>query len=170
MWSLLFVVALLFCQHPTANGFTAVRTCSSTALAQRSRDNRSPHPSSTMVISRLMRRENQETRFDPSKPTSGIFRLSNGFSFHSRYSRDAPLLSLLKRFDTLESAGLDSALTSGISKRIKSIHDPKVYLGLAGLAALRSTSLFRNYYYWILVAFLYKWYRARYVYKVRRSI
>lgn len=76
------------------------------------------------------------------------------------------LFSVLKRLDTLESSGLPSALTCGVLARIKSIHNPKFYIAMMGLAMLRWTSLVRNYYAWILLAFLYKWYRARYVYKV----
>ncbi|KAL7578228.1 hypothetical protein ACA910_012651 [Epithemia clementina (nom. ined.)] len=83
-----------------------------------------------------------------------------------RFKRSPSLISIVKRFDTLQSSGFQSALTSGIVARIKSLHDPKFYLGMAALAALRWSSVIRNYYFWILVAFLYKWYRARYVYKV----
>lgn len=64
----------------------------------------------------------------------------------------------------VDSAEIEGALTSGFS--IKSIHNPKFYLGLAALAMLKWKGLFRNPYYWFLVAFLVKWYRARYVFKI----
>lgn len=75
---------------------------------------------------------------------------------------------VLARFDTIQSAGLDSnqVQTAGLFRRVKDMHNPITYLVLAGLAGLRWSWCFRSPYYWFGVAFCIKWYRARYVFKI----
>jgi len=77
------------------------------------------------------------------------------------------LSTLWKRLDTLDSSGLkDEALTSGFGQKLKSLHNPKTYLGISILALMRWNSLGRNPVYWFGFAFFVKWYRARYVFKI----
>ncbi|GAX24627.1 hypothetical protein FisN_21Lh272 [Fistulifera solaris] len=81
---------------------------------------------------------------------------------------------IVNRFDTIKSAGYnnsrDTTSPSSIVKTagfsIKSIHNPKLYIALAGLAGLKWMSLFRNPLYYFFLGFCYKWYRARYVFKI----
>ncbi len=79
----------------------------------------------------------------------------------------------VNRFDTIESAGYKSHDTTNPSSivktagfSIKNIHNPKLYIALSVLAGLKWMSLFRNPLYYFFLGFLYKWYRARYVFKI----
>jgi hypothetical protein len=79
----------------------------------------------------------------------------------------------INRFDTIESAGYKSSDTTNPSSivktagfSIKRIHNPKLYIALAVVAGLKWMSLFRNPLYYFFLGFCYKWYRARYVFKI----
>jgi hypothetical protein len=73
------------------------------------------------------------------------------------------LQKVTSRFDTIESAGLKDARISGI---VSKIHGPITYLALGLITGLRWNRCFRNPYYWLVMAFCLKWYRARYVFKI----
>lgn len=79
-------------------------------------------------------------------------------------------VSLLLRkpqFDTLQAANLQDAQTAGLfGTTVKKVHDPKTYLVLGVLAALKWDWCFKSPYFWFVFAFCVKWYRARYVYKI----
>lgn len=51
-------------------------------------------------------------------------------------------------------------------KRIKDMHGPITYMFLSFLLARRYNSVIKNYFYWLWNAFLIKWFRARYVFKI----
>lgn len=68
--------------------------------------------------------------------------------------------------DTLESAGIPDAKTAGLFGVVKKVHDPKAYLLLLAIAGFRWDWCFRSIYYWFVVGFCVKWYRARYVFKI----
>lgn len=73
------------------------------------------------------------------------------------------LQKVMRRFDTIESAGLEDARISGI---VGKFHGPITYLALGLMAGLKYRWCFRNPYYWFAMAFCVKWYRARYVFKI----
>lgn len=73
---------------------------------------------------------------------------------------------ILKRFDTLESAGLQDAQVAGLFGVVKKAHNPKTYLALLSVCALRYDWCFRSIYFWFVFGFCIKWYRARYVFKI----
>lgn len=81
-------------------------------------------------------------------------------------NRHSLLRRVWNRLDAVEAAGLEDVKTAGIFGKIKKIHGPKTYLALSLLAGLKWSRFFRNPYYWLLVAFCVKWYRARYVFKI----
>jgi hypothetical protein len=78
------------------------------------------------------------------------------------------LKRILRRFDTLESAGFDpdTVLIGGLFRRVKDLHNPITYIALGLLTGLKYQWCFRNPYYWFVMAFCVKWYRARYVFKI----
>ena len=85
----------------------------------------------------------------------------------SRYRKSPPgFRNVLDRFDTIKSAGLEGVKVAGLFQKLKDLHNPKTYLGLALLAGLRYKWCFRSPYFWFAVGFCIKWYRARYVFKI----
>jgi hypothetical protein len=72
----------------------------------------------------------------------------------------------MRRFGTLESAGIQNGQISGLFGKAKQLHNPKTYLLLSLLAMIKWNRCFYNPYYWFVVGFLIKWYRARYVFKI----
>ena len=51
-------------------------------------------------------------------------------------------------------------------KRIKDLNGPLTYMFFSFLLARKYNNLIKNYFYWLFNAFLVKWYRARYVFKI----
>ncbi|OEU09368.1 hypothetical protein FRACYDRAFT_212103 [Fragilariopsis cylindrus CCMP1102] len=93
-------------------------------------------------------------------------------SFHSEI-KDSNVKHLipffLDRFDTITSAGLKNVQTAGDVKpikRIKDLNGPLTYMFFSFLLARKYNNLIKNYFYWLFNAFLVKWYRARYVFKI----
>jgi hypothetical protein len=64
------------------------------------------------------------------------------------------------------SLGSVANAVGAVWRRIKKLHDPKVYMILSIVAGLRWTWMFRSIFYWFAFGFLIKWYRARYVFKI----
>jgi hypothetical protein len=82
-------------------------------------------------------------------------------------------MSVQRRLDTTTAAGIDNAQFAGsgglfgsVRKTLVKLHDPKTYLALAAVAALRYEWCFKNMFFWLAVGFCVKWYRARYVFKI----
>jgi hypothetical protein len=86
----------------------------------------------------------------------------------SNNSRASIWKRIIRRFDTLESAGFDpdTVLIGGLFRRVKDLHNPITYIAIGLLAGLKWQWCFRNPYYWFGMAFCVKWYRARYVFKI----
>jgi hypothetical protein len=86
----------------------------------------------------------------------------------SQNSRAPVWKRILRRFDTLESAGFDpdTVLIGGLFRRVKDLHNPITYIAIGLLTGLKYQWCFRNPYYWFVMAFCVKWYRARYVFKI----
>jgi len=118
-------------------------------------------------------------------PSSSTTPVSRSPLFHSRNSNNEDLSQslssrkkslfkkLLHRRNTLELAGIHNAKLagsadgkSGLFGTLKKAHNPKTYLALALIAAIRWESLWKNLFYWFAVGFCVKWYRARYVFKI----
>ena len=81
------------------------------------------------------------------------------------------LQRIMDRLDTVQSAGIKNARTQGVSLKsvlttAKKLWNPKTYLALMLVTALRWQWCFNNIFYWLAVAFGVKWYRARYVFKI----
>jgi hypothetical protein len=76
------------------------------------------------------------------------------------------LKKVIRRFDTIESSGLEDVRISGIFSKVKGLHGPITYIVLGFMAGFKYKWCFRNPYYWFAMAFCVKWYRARYVFKI----
>jgi hypothetical protein len=61
---------------------------------------------------------------------------------------------------------LENVLSQGAWGKIKQLHNPKTYLVLALLCGFKWNGCFTNKFYLFGFAFLIKWYRARYVFKI----
>jgi hypothetical protein len=125
-----------------------------------------------------------------SKSTTELYQHNNNNNNHNHPFR--------WRFNTIEAAGLENALSAGVGggkisslvnkvktlprdvkkltwkdvkpiQRIKSLHGPITYLVLAVLFARKYTWAWKNPAWWFGVAFCVKWFRARYVFKVRKK-
>jgi hypothetical protein len=72
------------------------------------------------------------------------------------------------RLNTVEAAGYreDEVLTAGLFGPIKKAHNPITYIVLLLMFGFKNSWCFRNPYYWFVVGFCVKWYRARYVFKI----
>ena len=127
----------------------------------------------------LARRYNGRPCPTPSHPKTVVLPAVNSLIFQQRSrqhddddgeNRNRKSLhgfrNVLDRFDTIKSAGLEDVKVAGLFQKLKELHNPKTYLGLALLAGLRYKWCFRSPYFWFAVGFCIKWYRARYVFKI----
>jgi hypothetical protein len=85
------------------------------------------------------------------------------------FKSDKPSLvqRLVRRFESKTSNDeVQGGTSSKVLSKLKLFHDPKTYILIGIVAALKYEWLFRSPYFWFGIAFCVKWYRARYVYKI----